>query len=191
MGADPFTIMAIASAASSVAGGFAADSAGKANRDMHNYNATVLRLNKESELQRAKYEADLLRDKGKEFIARNRVAISKSGVEVAGSPLEAIGENATAIEFDALMKAYEGELKAWELEGQAAQQEYMGQIAAWRGKQQKRSAMISAGTSLIGAAWGGITTPGNVATALRYGTNVGSTQTNMLAAQDAGLFWIR
>jgi hypothetical protein len=42
-----------------------------------------------------------------------------------------------------------------------------------------------------GGGGGGISTPGNVATSMRYGTNIGSQQTAMLASQDAGLRFIR
>lgn len=154
MGADPFTIMAIAGAASSVVKGIAAGNAGKANQGIHNYNATVLRMEKESRLARAKYEADLLRDKGKRKLSSDNTAYMKSGVEVAGSPVEVLGAQAADIELDALFKVHKGELEGWELENQAAQQEYMGEMAAWRGRQQKKAAFGSAAISLVGAAWG-------------------------------------
>ena len=153
MGADPLTIMMIASAAGSIAQGIGAANAGKANRGIHNYNASVIRVQKQNELKRAAYEADLLRDKGKSVLASNRTQISKSGIEIAGSPLQVLGDNAANIEFDALMKYYGGELNAYELENQAKNEEYMGEMAAWRGKQQRSAAFVGAAISLIGAGY--------------------------------------
>ena len=173
MGADPLTMMLIASAVGSVAQGIGAGKAGKANRGIHNYNASVIRVQKQNELKRAAYEADLLRDKGKSVLASNRTQISKSGIEIAGSPLQVLGDNAASIEFDALMKYYGGELNAYELENQARNQEYMGEMAAWRGKQQKNAAFAGAAVSLMGAGFAQYASAASTVTAPSAGAGAG------------------
>lgn len=199
MGADPFTIMAFATAASSVVSGIGAAKAGKANKAVHDHNASILRQRANEYIKNASYNADMLRDREKRLLAKNATMAFKSNVEIAGSPLEVLGQNAADIEHDAQLEKHKGKLQAWEAQTEAANQEYMGAMADWRGKQQKRAAFMSAGISFAGGVWGatggslagGVSTPGNVATAFRYGTNIGSTQTSMLAAQDAGLYWLR
>jgi hypothetical protein len=162
MGADPFTIMMIASAASSVVGGLAADKAGKVNQQVHNNNAMILRQGAKDALNRKAYEADLLRDRLAQEKAQNYVKYQKSGVEVAGSPIEVLGKMAGDMEFDAQMVKYEGTIQQYDLMQQAAVQEYQGRVARWKGKQEKTTGMVMAGISLAGAAYGalgGSTTP--------------------------------
>jgi hypothetical protein len=154
MGADPFTIMAITAAASSVVGGMGAAKAGKANQAIHNHNASILRMRANEFVSAAAKQADLERDQNKRLLAKNATTVYKSGVEMAGSPVEVLGEQAGIMEWDAQMTKYKGKLQAWEAETEAANQEYMGSMAAWRGKQQKKAAFISAGISLAGAAYG-------------------------------------
>lgn len=154
MSADPFTIMAIASAASSVVGGMGAAKAGAANQAIHNHNASILRMRANEFVSAAAKQADMERDKNKRLLAKNATTVYKSGVEMAGSPVEVLGEQAGIMEWDAQMTKYEGKLKGWEAQTEAANQEYMGAMAAWRGKQQKRAAFMSAGISLAGAAYG-------------------------------------
>ena len=195
MGADPFTIMMLAGAAGGVMDGIAAGKAGAANQAIHNRNADILRMRANEFVSAANRQADMERDKGKRFLAQQSTDYLKSGVEAAGSPVEVLGENAAEIEYDAQLTMHGGKMKAYEAMTEAANQEYQGRVARWRGNQQKGMAFAKAGMSVIGASFGafssGISTPGNSMTALRYGTNVGSAQTSMLAAQDAGLFWIR
>ena len=154
MGADPFTIMAFAAAANSVVSGIGAAKAGKANKAVHDHNASILRQRANEYIKNASYNADMLRDREKRLLAKNATMALKSGVEIAGSPLEVLGQNAADIEHDAQLEKHKGKLQAWEAQTEAANQEYMGAMADWRGKQQKRAAFMSAGISFVGGVYG-------------------------------------
>lgn len=155
MGADPLTMMLIAGAAGSVLDGVAAGKAGKANQSIHQRNADILRMRAREFESAAEKNADLLRDRNKKKLSSDSVKYMKSGVELAGSPLEVLGDSALEMEFEAQLMTHEGVLKAYETNVQASMQEYEGQMAAWRGKQQKNAAFMKAGISALGAAYSG------------------------------------
>lgn len=179
MSADPFTIMAIASAASSVVGGIGAAKAGQANQAIHNRNASIMRMRANEFVSAANQQADMERDKNKRLLAANATRAMKSGVEMAGSPVEVLGEQAGIMEWDAQMTQHQGKIRAWEAQTEARNQEYMGSMAAWRGQQQKSQAFMSAGFSLAGAAYssfggmGGGTSSYTAAPGTSYGPSWG------------------
>jgi hypothetical protein len=93
-------------------------------------------------------------------------------------------------------------------EGQAQQLEYQAARARAAASAAKQAGITSAMMTLAMTAFsaaqsgmfdGGLSgndamsfnTPGNIPTAMRYGTNIGSQQTSMLALQDAGMFMFR
>lgn len=170
MGADPLTMMLIAGAAGSVLDGVAAGKAGKANQSIHRRNADILRMRAKEFESAAEKNADLLRDRNKKKLSSDSVKYMKSGVELAGSPLEVLGDSALEMEFEAQLMTHEGVLKAYETNVQASMEEYEGQMAAWRGKQQKNAAFMKAGISALGAAYSGGMFSGGPAT-----NTVGST----------------
>tara|TARA_R110000787_G_scaffold55425_3_gene127959 strand:- start:5271 stop:5858 length:588 start_codon:yes stop_codon:yes gene_type:complete len=172
MGADPLTMMLIAGAAGSVLDGVAAGKAGKANQSIHRRNADILRMRAKEFESAAEKNADLLRDRNKKKLSSDSVKYMKSGVELAGSPLEVLGDSALEMEFEAQLMTHEGVLKAYETNVQASMQEYEGQMAAWRGKQQKNAAFMKAGISALGAAYSGGMFSGTAATTA--GTTAGA-----------------
>ena len=84
-------------------------------------------------------------------------------------------------------------------EAQADMQLYQANRARAAGKSAYQKGMFGALFSLGTGAFkmhqtsmgSGISTPGNFATSMRYGTNFGSQQSGMLAQQDKGLFLFR
>jgi hypothetical protein len=154
MGADPLTIMMFSSAVGGVMDGITAGRVGAANQAIHNRNADILRMRANEFVSAANREADMDRDKGKRLLADQSTDYLKSGVEVAGSPVEVLGVNAAEIEYDAQITMHGGKVQAYEARTQAANEEYQGRVARWRGNQQKSLAFGKAGMSLVGAAWG-------------------------------------
>ena len=153
MGADPLTMMMIASAVTSVAGGMAAKSAGKANAAVNQYNAAVLRRDATIKEKAAMSEAELLNERGKRIIATAGTKYLKSGVEITGSPVAVLGNMAADIKRDELNVLYKGELESLALENQARGQEYQARIAIQQGNQAFKTGLIMGGVSALGAGY--------------------------------------
>lgn len=155
MSADPFTIMALMSAADGIVTGISAGKTGAANQKIHQHNAGIMRLRSQETIDAFAKRADIERDDRQQNLARNAQKYLKGNVEISGSSLLALQEEAADIEYGAQMVKHEGKLRGWELQQNAATEDYMGRMAYWRGQQQKRSAFTGAAFSLAGAAWSG------------------------------------
>tara|TARA_R110000822_G_scaffold98351_6_gene222537 strand:+ start:171 stop:734 length:564 start_codon:yes stop_codon:yes gene_type:complete len=152
---DPVTMMLITTAASSVMGGIQAKAAGKANQAMAEHNAANSRNRAKEAQNKAAFDAARLRERGRGVLSSQRTAYNKAGVEVEGSPLEVLGDTAANIELDAALAHYGGEMDARAHLSNAAAQQYEGRISAWKGKQAFNAGLVTAGGSMLGAAYTG------------------------------------
>lgn len=117
-----------------------------------------------------------------------------------GTQIEALGQQALGLGSELGGRASTAAANAGQLANQAAQTGLAGQVAQQGINATKQTALQNQITGLLGGGGGSVATPGyagqvgnwfsnligNPSTAFNYGTNVGSQQTAMLAAQDFG-----
>jgi hypothetical protein len=120
-----------------------------------------------------------------------------------GTSIESMGAQPLALGSELGGRASQAGASAGTLASTAAQTGLAGQIAQQGLNATANTSTMNQLTGLFGGGQGGVNTPGyagqlgswfnnligNPITSMQYGTNLGSQQTNMLAAQDAGFFF--
>lgn len=134
-------ITTIVSAASSIIGGFAAQSQADAQ-------AGALRQQAKTEAQIANAEEERIRRANRADLGRQRAAIAQAGTGgFSGSALDVIRDSTVNAELDALAARFRGQSRSHALRTQAAFTEQEGKNALFGG-------FIGAGTSLLSGASG-------------------------------------
>jgi hypothetical protein len=117
--------------------------AGKAQESAAEYNAQVAKNNASAEMERAGYDAGLIKDEARRTRAAQRAAFAANGLEGStGSPVAVLGDTSGQAEMDILARLYGGKSQAT-----AYGNEARAQIA--QGKAAKQASMIGAGTTLL------------------------------------------
>lgn len=116
--------------------------AGRAARDIAEYNASLLEYQAEVSRKTAKYEEARLRRVAGRVKSRQRALYAKAGVTFEGSPLEVMKETAAEAETDALMIRYAGETRATGSEMEAISRRWEGRLA-------ERTGYIAAGRTIL------------------------------------------
>lgn len=157
--ADPVTwaIVLSATAAGTAAygqhqAGKAAESEGKAKRDLYNYNAMIAEKNAAAATDAARADELKARKQASDLKSRQRALYNKSGMTPAGTPLAVMGETAAELELDLLTDRRNKMLNAEGFKQSAAIETASGQMAAVRGTNTRRAANINAGSSLLSGA---------------------------------------
>lgn len=157
-------------AASTLAGGGYAASAGEAEKAAADYRAKQLETNAGMAL--ASSQRRMLDTQQQKRLATS-TAIARgggSGVDVGvGSPASDIGDIAQRGSYHALMDLYNGRSEATGLMNQAEGARYGGDLSAWSGNMQRRASYLSAAGTLAGSAGSAASTYGM----LRYPTQYG------------------
>lgn len=144
----------IASAASSVMGGVAANNAGKANQAIAMANARNARVAKDNETKTAAWKAHQVQVEGSRLIGgAAQDVLGTGGVEMSGSPVVSLGEMAAQVKMKEMMEIYGGEVKSNQLENEARMFEYRGALARQQGKQQFGMSMLGAAVAAGGTAY--------------------------------------
>jgi hypothetical protein len=161
----PLLIVAGAmAAASSIMGGFSANQAGQANKNIADYNALVAMQNAKMAKEKAKWDAARFEDKMNQFFGTQRAMMGASGFEIdSGSSFDVQYTSRYFGELDEATILYEGEIEArkWMIEGTNATMQ--GQLAQQQGKNAMYASFFQAGSSLLSSFAGGMKATGPAA----------------------------
>lgn len=124
------------SAASSIAGGMAAQNQAKAQQEAYKQQA-------HASLQAGQYEVDRKNEELGAIMGRQVAATNASGITLDGSPSDAIGSTASQGALDTSMIR-------WNARRQADQLNYQGQLAAIQGKNAMTGGILGAAGSIVG-----------------------------------------
>jgi hypothetical protein len=141
----------------------------------------------------AKYREGQLRE------SRALAVGAQSGLGMSESFIGILSDIGSMSRYNAEVEIYGGKSDRQAKFHEGAVMEWQGDAARQQAKAKAKGVLMSGIVGAMGSLYGGlsggggggISTPGNVATSMRYGTNIGSQQTAMLASQDAGLRFIR
>ena len=119
---------------------------GKQAEDVGNYNAAQLEEQGRFALQSSSQRAALQRQRSREALSSQRVAMLQNGLDpTSGTAAFVTEQSMRDAELDALQLQYEGLMQARGLNAQASMERYQG-------KARKRQAYMSAAGQLIGSA---------------------------------------
>lgn len=161
--AIPF-IMAGISAYGAIQQGQAQAAAANQQADIEKQNEKLLRDQARVARQQAGAEEESQRRQARQLLSSQRAAIGQSGIGYGGTAGLLMEDSAMQAELDALNIRYGGEMQASNILNQAGQAGQSASILRDNARQAKRSALIGAGTSLLGSYGGtfGSGTPSSV-----------------------------
>lgn len=123
---------------------------GGAQKDLHGYNADVLKQNAEAAQAQANRESIKIRQEGKALLGKQQSMYGAAGVTTEGSPLLTMSNTAASYEEDAINKIYEGTLESEALKEQARQEKYQGKMAMRAGYMKAGTSLLTSATSALG-----------------------------------------
>ena len=152
---------------SSLVGATGAVVSGVATKQAADFNAEIIRRNKQFEVDKASFEADQKRRDVQKLLARQAVGFAKSGVVLSeGTPIEVLADTAAQGELDAQTIIYGGDIRAATLEQEARLSEARGRSALTGSFFTAGATLLTgvAGTGLLKApGTGGFTGPRTIA----------------------------
>ena len=147
---EPMTAMAIGGQAlGGVMGAKGANAAGKAARQVAEYNAQIAE-NEAILLQREKTAEEAnLRRQSERLLGTQRVAVAKSGIQMSGSALQALADTYFSRERDAARIQYASSVQQVQKESEAALSRAQGKATAYGYKIQAQQSLLGGFTSAI------------------------------------------
>jgi len=123
---------------------------GKAEQKKHDYNATMLRQNAETENQQGNQREEAQRRKAREVLGSQAAAFAQSGGGSGGSAADIMKQSSTNAELDALTIRYESGLKATGLKNAAAAETFAGKVSKQQGYYGAVNSVLSGGSTYAG-----------------------------------------
>ena len=114
--------------------GFGAFLQGKEKNAAFDYNASILGMMANQEMQAAGLQVDQIDKQETQLLSTQKAMYAKAGVTQAGSPTDVALQTATNFQFDKLVTNYNATIQAQKRESQAANERYYGRQAARAGK---------------------------------------------------------
>ena len=149
--ANAGTIATVASAAATVAGGYAAYREGKDQQKAYDKNADILRQNAARKRLETSLNEDMLRQENRKQASKARAAFAEAGMATSATTSGVLGQMGAEMEQNVLNQRYAGETEAVNYMNQAAMQNYYGKSAAAQGRNAFKMSILKAGISLAGA----------------------------------------
>lgn len=126
----------------------------KAQNDIAKYNAQQLEREAKSRMEAAHIEADRVSRQARLFKGAQRAAFGKSGLSLSeGSPLEVQADTAYQFAMDRALTLRAGVVDSTRLKNQAAITRVEGKWAQTYGKQQRTTAYMKAGATILGGGY--------------------------------------
>ncbi len=139
------------SAASTIAGGNAAATAGQLQQQAFQYQAAQLRANEGGAIGAAQREMLDTQEKTRMLSSQLEARAAAGGVNAAvGSPLAAEKYIASRGTYQSLMDLWSGENKATGMENEAKGADFSGEIANWSGGVQQKASTLNALATIAG-----------------------------------------
>jgi len=135
---DPFTIIMLIGMAISALGSY---KAGQAQEKAAEYNAQVAERQATAATQKAAYEEEMRREKGRKLSASQRAAAGATGITME-SFADVFAQTALDTELDALAIRYGGDIGSSMYRSEATGQRFAG-------AQAKKAGILSAGATLL------------------------------------------
>lgn len=134
----------------SIQQGKAASAAAGYNARMAQREAQMLDMQAKDAERRGQMEEERFRQQHAGFQGEQVSSLAASGVDMAsGSPLQIFADTAEAGELDAQNIRYNHAMEAWGIRNKAQSARAQGEFALQEGRQAKKNAYISAGSSLL------------------------------------------
>ena len=138
---DPLTIMLIISAIGTALSAVGQYRAGQAQKKATEYNAQVAERQATAATQKAAYEEEMRREKGRKLSASQRAAAGATGITME-SFSDVFAQTALDTELDALAIRYGGDIESSRYKSEATGQRFAG-------TQAKKAGILSAGATLL------------------------------------------
>lgn len=142
-GAELAIIAGVASAAATVAEGYAQYQQGKSEKKAYDTNAEILRRNAAQKRLETSMNEDLVRSENRRRLSAARAAAGEAGMLDSATALGALGQMAADEEQNALNLRYAGETEAVNYMNQANLQNYYGKMAKANGKNAFKMSFLS------------------------------------------------
>ena len=140
----------ILSAGASVLGGRAAEDEGAFNRQIEQRNAAKLKQDAETAIKLGERDVKIFQRRFDNLQAQTEMAFLKSGVRLEGTALEVLENNYALAELEKETIRYNAKVLSADKIEMSVISEMQGEAAYARGKNQKKSSYLQAGSTLLG-----------------------------------------
>ncbi len=144
-GVEIAVIGAVASAAATVAEGYAQYQQGKSEKKAYDTNAEILRRNAAQKRLETSMNEDLVRSENRRRVSAARAAMGEAGMLDSATAIGALGQMAAQEEQNALNLRFAGESEASNYMNQALLQNYYGKVAKANGKNAFKMSFLTGG----------------------------------------------